>query len=391
MKKTIYLSILAFISMMSCKSIEKMVEKGQYDEAILFAAEKLQGEENKKTKYVTALEDAFYRVMQEDLGQIKRLEDSERAEFYGDIYNLYRKIEQRQSRIKPFLPLTSEDGYTATFRMIDPRNGLNQYAEKDAEYHYNRAVQLLGEYTPDKKEKARTAFTALNNVEYYFEDYKDMYDLKEKAYDWGVEHVLISTTIADHAFLDRQHEYILNQFNVDDLNRKWVEFHHIYEDDMNYDYEVILKVEDVRFDREKEVVNNYVIEKEIQEGFRYVLDAKGNVAKDSLGNDIKEPNYIIIRANITEVERSKNAEIIASIEVVDLQKNKVVDRQEIVSPVVFRGYGANYRGDKRALDKRAINRLDNYLEPYPSDYNMVYEGLVDIQNKARKKIKRVFS
>ena len=120
---------------------------------------------------------------------------------------------------------------------------------------------------------------------------------------------------------------------------------------MYYDYEVVLKIEDVRFDREREVVNNYVRQKEIQDGYRYVLDANGNVVKDSLGNDIKEPNYVIISANVTEVERFKNAEVIATLEVIDLQKDKVIERQEIVSPVIFRGFGAQYRGDRRALDK----------------------------------------
>jgi hypothetical protein len=383
--------MIAMVSMVSCKSIEKMVEKGQYDEAILFAAEKLQGEVDKETKYVKALEEAFFRVMREDLDQIERYERSNRKEYYGDIYDLYRKIEIRQARIRPFLPLISEDGYVATFQMIDPRNKLIEYSEKDAEYHYNRAVELLETYAPNRKEKARNAYSALGNIGHYFDDYKDVEDLKDKAYHLGKEHVLITTAVANRPYLTSQHDYLLSQFNVEDLDRKWIEFHSFHKEGVQYDYEVVLNIGEVLFDREREVVNNYQREKVIQDGFRYVLDNRGNVMKDSLGNDIKEPNMITIRAQITEIERLKNAEIIAQVEVIDLRDDRIVDRQELRSPVIFRGYSSFFKGDRRAIDKRTYQRMDNFLEPYPSDYDMVYEGLMDIQKKARKKIKRVFS
>ena len=35
---------------LSCRSIDKMVDQGRYDEAIIFAADKLAGKKNKKTK-----------------------------------------------------------------------------------------------------------------------------------------------------------------------------------------------------------------------------------------------------------------------------------------------------------------------------------------------------
>lgn len=46
----------------SCKSVEKMVEKGEYDKAFNYAISKLEGEKNKKTEYVEALEKAYSKL-----------------------------------------------------------------------------------------------------------------------------------------------------------------------------------------------------------------------------------------------------------------------------------------------------------------------------------------
>ncbi|MBT8189816.1 MAG: hypothetical protein KJO29_05265, partial [Bacteroidia bacterium] len=73
MKNLLYI-VLGLVLISSCRSIEKMVDQGQYDEAILFAAEKLAGKKNKKTKYVKGLEEAFAKITRHEMSLIERLD-----------------------------------------------------------------------------------------------------------------------------------------------------------------------------------------------------------------------------------------------------------------------------------------------------------------------------
>ena len=62
--KTVFYTFVLLAGLSSCKSVGKMVEKGEYDKAFNYAISKLEGEKNKKTEYVKALEKAFSKIHQ---------------------------------------------------------------------------------------------------------------------------------------------------------------------------------------------------------------------------------------------------------------------------------------------------------------------------------------
>lgn len=392
MKRMFTLFILAIMLLSSCKNIQKMVDKGQYDEAIVYAAEQLQGEEHKKTKYVTALEDAFAKVMSRDYDRLEYMEASDRPEYYGKIYQLYKMIERRQERIRPFLPLISEDGYVAHFKMTDVRPALAEYAEKDAAYHYELAHKYLNEYTPDNKGKARSAYRSLLEVEQYFSDYKDIESLMEEAKTLGTEHVYITTSLDPYAMLDPVSRRAFEEMDIRGLDQNWIAFHNVVHDDLVYDYKVSLEMNEVYVDGEQERANTYHYTREIQDGWNYLLDERGNVAKDTLGNDIKMPRYVEVKARVIEVARRKNAQLRADLIVVDLHTGREIDRYPIDAHIDFNGFSCILRGDKRALQSAdRKHHMDGYLEDFPVDEEMIYSGIMEITNVAKKKIKKQFS
>jgi hypothetical protein len=391
MKRTIHIIVLGMLALSSCKNIQKMVDKGEYDEAIIYAAEKLQGDEDRKTRYVTALEDAFERVMAQDFRRLEQLKERERSEDYGKIYQLYHKIERRQSRIRPFLPLISEDGYVAHFKMIDTRPMIKEYAEKDAAYLYEKAEDYLDAYTPEEKHLARNAYRALENIERYFRDYKEKEALMREARRLGTEHVYVNSEVSPYILLDRDSRAMITDLNINGMNGEWVAFHNIIHEDMTYDYKVTLAVQDMLIEPGRENAHTFHYEKEIQDGWNYLLDERGNVAKDTLGNDIKIPNYITVRAEVTEVERFKAVRIVSDLIVEDLHTGREISRKEIDSDIVFNGFSCFLRGDKRAIN--GINRkhrMDGFLEPFPYDEEMVLAAMDKITRSARNKMRKHF-
>jgi hypothetical protein len=392
MKRTFTILSLAIILLSSCKNIQKMVDKGQYDEAIVYAAEQLQGEEHKKTRYVTALEDAFAKVMARDYDRLAYMKSSDRPEYYGKIYQLYKKIERRQERIRPFLPLISEDGYVAHFKMTDVRPALQEFAEKDAAHHYDLAVRYLNEYTADNKVKARSAYRSLLEVQQYFSIYKDMESLMEEAEILGTEHVYITTLLDPYAMLDPLSRNAFDNIDIRGLDKRWIAFHNVIHGDLTYDYKVSLEMKEVLVDGEQERAHTYHYTREIQDGWNYLLDERGNVAKDTLGNDIKMPKYVEVRARITEVERQKQARLVADLVVIDLHSGREIDRYPIDANIDFHGFSCRLRGDKRALEGAdRKHHMDGYLEDFPLDQEMIHSGVLEITKAAKKKIKKQFS
>ena len=128
--KTLYHTFLITLLLItaSCRSIEKLVDQGRYDDAIVLATKKLAGKKNKKTKHIKSLEEAFFKVNSYDLHQISRLQDAAES---GDgaawirMYDYLLQIDSRQNRVLPFLPLVSKENYVGVFDLIDTSPLIN--------------------------------------------------------------------------------------------------------------------------------------------------------------------------------------------------------------------------------------------------------------------------
>ena len=71
------------------------------------------------------------------------------------------------------------------------------------------------------------------------------------------------------------------QFASGDMNSQWQRYYHSAQPGMDMDYTVIVSLENVRFSPERVSERNFKETKVIEDGWDYVLDENGNVAKDS--------------------------------------------------------------------------------------------------------------
>ncbi|MFQ5446027.1 MAG: hypothetical protein ACE5FF_03770, partial [Saprospiraceae bacterium] len=103
-KMTTLLLALSGLLLFSCANPVKLLEKGQFDEAIYLSVRKLAGKK-KKVKYVQALENAFSRATYADMRQIESLKKDGQEENWVEINKIHRRIRRRQEAIEPLLPL----------------------------------------------------------------------------------------------------------------------------------------------------------------------------------------------------------------------------------------------------------------------------------------------
>ena len=366
MKKLLYFfSLLVLIS--SCKSVEKLVDKGQYDEAIFLAADRLSGKKHKKTKHVKALERAFEKINESDLRIIASLKAKDNPYYWKDVVSIIEKIERRQNRIESFLPLISKDGYQAKFKFVRTADIKNKALDGAAGYHYDRSLAWMDQVRLDgDMYLARKAFYELEKVSFYRRNYRNTARLLAEAREAGISDIEIR--LASNKLEYREAAWtkrILSDLLESMPSRFWQRF---YTTDIeNDDFTAIIRIKDASTSPERQYVNRHTDTKKIKDGWEYVKKANGEIKTDSLGNKLKRDVYRNIRAHITEVFREKSGFIRSQLIIKDSRTGEQVINEKLFTESKFEDVAVRFRGDRRAICANDIGRLKDVSLPFPSD------------------------
>jgi hypothetical protein len=380
MKWIIYtIALLTIVS--SCRSVQELVDKGDYDGAIYLAAEKLHGKKNKKTKHIQGLEEAFAKVNARDFAYLESLNAKAYPERWDKAYDILSQIQRRQDKVSPFLPLISKDGYVGHFEMINVFPLLEEASVQASNYHYAYAELLLENINYTRKAEATEAFHSLSKIDRYFKHFKNSNELKQIAHHYGTTRVLIETRNTADAYIPGDLHDELLAINIPALNSFWTDFYTSSQEGLPMDFKVVLEIDQLEVSPEKESERIYVESKEVKDGFTYVLDQNGNVAKDTLGNDITEDRYVNITVDIIELLREKAAYVKGSLKVIDLNEKQLIDEFPIAAESTFRSYASRYFGDERAITSRTRNRMRSEPERFPADEELIWKAAEDIKSE----------
>ena len=383
------IGIMTMVFFSACTSLEKMVETGHYDQAIVKVAKKISGKKNKKTKDIKILESAFAKIIEEDLTRAANLKESGRASTWDEVFNAYVSIEERQELVRPFLPLVSKDGYKANFNFANVQTLKNEAADNAIVYHYNEAERLLNisENNSDKR-AARRAYDELEYIELYTDRYKDSRNLKADARVMGTNRVLVQLHNNTFGFMPREVEQEIMSVNVHELNTFWTEYY--TKKSINYDFDFVarLDLDEIAISPEREFIDRYVDESEVKDGWEYVLDEKGNVKKDSVGNDIKVDKFIKVFADVVEVHRTKEAIATGRFGLFDADTKELIETQPFEVTALFSDYASSIKGDKRAMCDRTRGRLKNRVAPFPSDLRMSLDVAHDLKELMKREMRK---
>lgn len=387
-KKSIFTFLVAAMLLTSCASADKLVETGNYDQAIELAIRKLAGKKNKKVKYVQALEVAFAQATERDMRSADRLKAHGQNANWEKINDIYRRISRRQHAISPLLPLIDKEGIKAGFQFVRVEGLEKESREKAAAAIYDRAQGLLDLGRNGDRRAARSAYAELSKISKYYRTYRDRDFLMSVAEELGTTHILVSVENRAPVILPLGFEAEVTRFGVRDLDSKWTVYHNRKDANVDYDYQAIMRLTDIQLSPEIVKERQYEDAKEIEDGFDYVLDVNGNVAKDTLGNDIKVPRKILVRANVLEVYQSKVATIAGRVDLIDLDTKELIDTQSVGVDAVFENYASTFRGDERALSKDTRRRIGNQPLPFPTDEAMILTAAEQMKPVVKDKISR---
>ncbi len=363
------------MSSFSCTSIEKLVDSGQYDKAIYFATNKLSGAKVNKVEYVRGLETAFKKVTDKDMAYIEKLKNEGNPESWETILSVYATISNRQESIRPLLPLTDENGKRANFLFVNTNDLEKEAKEQTINFLYSSAKDFLQEARSSKDRiPARKAYDALLRLKNYAGRFMDVPQLEREARELGTTKILVNVQNYSQAVFPAGLEDEILRLGFRDLDREWQKFDAYPERNREYDLGITLILSNVQVSPGAVSEKSFSEKKEIPDGFQYLLDEKGNVKKDTAGNDIKLPKNKVIEAQILEVFQSKSAGLSGRLEVIDLHTKGVRESRDINAVAIFENRAASFKGDERALTEDTKKRLGNRPAVFPTDAVLLLEA-----------------
>ena len=383
MKKiTILLVLVAFVvACSSKKKVERALTSGNYNEAIYKAVKKLSTNKDAKRKqdYILLLKDAYDKANERDVNAISGLKASNNPEYYKRIYETYNAMAKRQNAVRPLLPLSNK-GRDVFFKLSDYTNAIVEARDNVSAHYYQEGSAMLNS---EDKFQLRDAYNTLAYIEDINPNYQNTRKLMNEAHERGTAHVIVAIENQTRQILPRRLEDALLDFDTYGLNQFWTQYHAEENGGMNYDYAMKLQLARINISPEQVREREVVRQQRVKDGWQYRLDSNGNVAKDSLGDDIKEDKMIAVRARVFETEQFKQAEILANVVFRDLKANETIEQFNIDSGFVFEHFYATFRGDRRALNNDDRNLIRNRPIPFPTNEQMIFDSGEDLKLKLK--------
>jgi hypothetical protein len=369
---------IGILLLSSCNSLDRMIEKGNYDQALVAAARKMYGDKNKKTKHVQALEEAFAKATRDDLARAKQFE-ARGGIYYGNAIDIYHDIEDRQQKVLPFLPLISKDGYKANFEFVKVGSQIANARKELGQYYYVLGRNNLEKARRGDKQAARNAYTELKKAAQY-KAFDNIQSYTDEAYALGITHIFVNLRNTAPVIISKQFENEILSISVADLNDTWRRFYMSPPNGTTIDINATLELRNIEIGPEREYIKETEETASVKDGWQYVLDANGQVLKDTLGKDVKEDRFVVVKALVIETIREKQARVNGQIRYTDARTGEALAIKPITvdNNFVDRMYG--FVGDRRALCGPTLNNIGGHLAPFPTDQSMALVAAKKMKN-----------
>jgi hypothetical protein len=360
------LSILVLI-LSGCGSSKKQLERGNYDAAIDKAVKQLR-KDPRDTKQIAILDRSYNIVNEQDNERIRFLKLEAKPANWDEIYQVSKRMSDRQAMVRSVTPLTLS-GRTIDYPYVDYMPEMIAAKRKSADFYYAHGNELMNNKL---KDSYRQAFYEFVRAKEYVGDYEGIDNKIQDAKYLGMSRVLISLQNNSMLKFPQEFEDDLLAIDLPRMNSEWVEYH---TQDLNtetqYDYFVNVVVRNIAVSPDETLQQDTVVKKDVQDGFNYQLDKKGNVMKDSLGNDIKTIKYKSLQCALIETIQSKACRIDGDITVVQANPEKVLKKDPLGAESNFENRSARALGDIQALSPAQLEKTKLKPVPFPDDIEMV--------------------
>lgn len=159
------------------------------------------------------------------------------------------------------------------------------------------------------------------------------------------------------------------------MNSKWINFDAKQNTGLDYDYNIYLNIKLISVSPEQVNTNNWFETKEVADGWQYVYDSRGNVMKDSLGNDLKVAKTKTISCKVSETVLNKESIISGYIDFYNNVTKQLIKTEPITVQTPFVNVFTQANGDFDALKPETLQKVKNSQPiPFPNDIDMIFQA-----------------
>lgn len=362
--KQLLLFIFATTLLFACKSSSKQLEKGDYDAAMETSAKKIKKDPS-KFEEVDVFNDAYRMAYLKDNTEVQRLKKAGDPANWAQVYAIYVRMNRRQELAQTLPPVG------INYEQQDFISEIDNAKIKATEYAYAKGIELLGK---NDKLAARDAYARFNEAKSYTPNFRDVDEKIAESRFKGTTNVFFTIEDKSQTVVPKTLMEDLQAISVDELDQDWLNYDNYIDSNRTYHYSIILSMTQIVVSPEevKEKIDQE--SKQVEDGFDYVLDANGNVKKDSLGNDIKIIKYKTIYCAIKRTQQRKSARISGNINYYDNVANKLMKAEPITSDAFFENFFANANGDINALSPASLKDLQSEPVPFPPSPNLIMQA-----------------
>ena len=367
MKRTIGILFVAALLLSGCGSSKKQLEIGNYDAAINKAVAELRKKPD-SSKDIETLERAMNIALEQDNERIRYLKLEGLTNAWDEIYLIYRKMNDRQAAVRTVTPIRYE-GRTIEWPYVDYMQEMVTAKKNAADFYYAHGQELMKNNT---KEAYRQAYAEFARAREYAGDYPDIDQMMQDSRYLGISRAYV--TIKNYSVIKFPDDFVQDLLALDlpRLNSVWVEYYTAMpNEDTQIDYLINVNLRNVAVSPDRQFQRDTLVKATVEDGFRYVLDARGNVRKDSLGNDIKEKKFKEIQCALIQTIQVKECVIQGDVEMMSLYPERTIKKEPIGARSDFEHISARAIGDTEALTAEQKRMIQSKPVEFPMDIDMV--------------------
>jgi len=350
-----------------CGSSKKQLEIGNYDAAINKAVIELR-KNPKSSKDIETLERAMDIALEQDNERIRLLKIEGRTNAWDELYLIYKKMSDRQTAVRTVTPIQYE-GRTIEWPYVDYMQEMVVAKKNAADFYYTHGQELMKNGT---RESYRQAYYEFVRAQEYVGDYEGIDQMLQESRHLGISRVYVTLKNYSPTKFPETFEKELLALDLPRLNSEWVEYHtSIPDSDTQFDYLVNINLKNVAVSPDRQFQRDSLVKATVEDGFEYVKDARGNVLRDSLGNDVKVKKYKDLQCALIQTFQVKECVIDGDVEMLSLYPEKTIKKEPIGATSNFEHVSARAIGDVNALSADQKRMLQSQIVEFPTDLDMV--------------------
>lgn len=373
-----YFFLVAFILLLfSCKSAEKSLKRGDFDDSVIRAAEKLKSNPEHSSS-IDILKQAYPLALEQHLADIKQNKESDdpfkweaELQSYGKLNRLFQVIAQcgSCSRIVNAQNFTQEEK-------------LARHNAANVRYKEGQAFLAIGDR--ESARKAYEHFEVVNSILPNFNDVEKKLDLAYEiaSFKVVVEQVLVTSRtyqLSNEYFQERVNEYLQNNKRLN----KFVRFYMPEEAaDLKIHPDHIIKLQFDDF-----VVGNTLIEKNTE-----VVISKDSVkvGEKQVGRS-KKTIYDKVTAKFTQSRKTVLSAGLLDMQIMDFQTKRVVTQEKFNGEYNWTCEWAHFNGDERALTAAQLRKCKSQELMPPAPQQLFIEFSKPIYERLTSKLQNYYA